>query len=84
MQIFTEIGIDFDNNKYGLGISTEFEEENGKEFRKPGFVKMKISGIYFRLWILKRVLIISSKNGLEIKSKNRNNFKLVFGARGSE
>ncbi|MCT4574687.1 MAG: DUF3977 family protein [Alphaproteobacteria bacterium] len=82
MDIYTEIGIDFDNNKYGLGVSSEIEKEGQDEIRKKGFHKMKIIGIYSRLWLFKTVFIISSKNGFEIKRKNRNNFKWVLGLRG--
>jgi hypothetical protein len=80
-KLFTEIGFDKDNNKYWFGVSSEIEKDDGTETRQTGFIKMKINYIYFRLWVGKKVLIISKK-GFEITKKNRNNFKLVFGIAG--
>ncbi|MBX9742348.1 MAG: DUF3977 family protein [Chthoniobacterales bacterium] len=80
--LFTEIGIDFDNNKYGIGISTEMEDRHGKEIRISGLVEMRIQGVYVRIWILKTVLGIGIPRGLVIKRKTRNNFKLVLGIAG--
>lgn len=75
---FTEVGLDFDNNKFGLGVSTEIENSNG-EIRQKGFKKMKIKEVYLRIWALKRVLILSSRDGFKIVEKDRNNFKVVLG-----
>lgn len=80
--LFTEIGFDLDNNKYFLGVSTEIEDYNGKEVRKPGFVKMKIKGAYIRLWLLKLVIGIGIPEGFVLKKKSRNNFKLILGIVG--
>ena len=79
--IFTEFGLDFDNNKFGLGYSTEIEYPNGKEIRVKKFIKMKNKTYYFRFWIFKTVMVIN-KNGIKIIKKNRNNFKIVFGIGG--
>ena len=80
--LFTEFGIDFDNNKFGLGVSTEVEHPDGSEDRRPGFKKMHISSIYMRIWMFKKVLILSSSNFIELKSKPRNNFKIIIGLSG--
>jgi len=40
---------------------------------------MKIKQIYFRIWILKRVFILSSREGFKTDKKERNNFKFVLG-----
>ena len=79
IRFFTEIGIG--NPTF---INTEKEFPDGKEIRNPGFVKMKIIGLYFRLWIRKKVFIISSKEGFKIQTKNRNKFKLLLGIIGKE
>lgn len=81
-QIFTEIGIDPDNNKYLFGISSEIENEDGTEIRKSGFMKMKLRGFYFRIWILKFVFGFGIPSGFVLKKKNRNNFKILFGLNG--
>jgi len=80
-KIFTEIGFDKDNNKYFFGVSTEIEKEDGTETRSPGFIKMKVNRIYFRLWIGKTVFALSKK-GFDRKLKDRNNFKIVLGFEG--
>tara|TARA_Y100000034_G_scaffold134058_1_gene201448 strand:- start:1671 stop:1916 length:246 start_codon:yes stop_codon:yes gene_type:complete len=76
-EIFTEIG--FGNESF---FSTEIEEGR-KEYRVrelewPG----RITGVYFRIWIFKLVLILSTLNGLEFIKKNKNRFKFIFGVRG--
>ena len=80
--VFTELGFDLDNNKYLLGVSTEIEHQDGNETRKVGFIKMKIRGVYFRIWILKTVFGIGIPSGFVVRKKNRNNFKLIFGLNG--
>lgn len=82
MKKFTEFGIDFDNNKFGLGISSELEDDFGNETRKSGFVKMKPKAIYARFWIFNTVFAISTATKPNIRKKNRNNFKLVIGIAG--
>ena len=77
-KIYTEIG--FGNHSF---LSTEIEEGN-KESRINKFIlPKKISGIYIRFWIFKRVLIISSKNRIVLQNKNKNNFKMLFGIQGT-
>jgi len=77
-RIFTEIG--FGNDTF---LSTEIEEGN-KEYRIPSFVLPKeIDDLYFRFWIFKKILILSTKDGVKIKNKERNKFKIIFGVGGS-
>ncbi len=74
MKIFNEIGIGNDNC-----CSAEIEFENGSEIRLPFLIKIKISEFYIRIWILKKVLILSSKEGIKIKIKNTDRLKIIFG-----
>ena len=76
-KVFAEIG--FGNTTF---LSTEIEKGK-KEFREEGFFFPKErDDVYVRFWIFKKVFVISLKEGFNIKSKNRNNLKLVFGIRG--
>ncbi|HCM89083.1 MULTISPECIES: DUF3977 family protein [Vagococcus] len=75
---FVEIGLDFDQHKWGLGVSTEIETANS-EIRKKGFSKIAITEVYLRLWLLKKVLILSTKEGIKISNKKRKNFKVLIG-----
>lgn len=78
MKIFAEIGI---GNETVL--STEFEEGD-TEYRVGRFViPPKIKSIYFRLWIGRRVYILSTNHGFEITYKDRKKFKLLFGVSGT-
>ncbi len=81
--IFVEYGLDFDNNRFGLGKSVEIENKDGTEYRIKKSIKLRNKKYYFRFWIFKKVFIIS-RNGFEIKQKNRNNLKIVFGIEGEE
>ena len=76
-KIFAEIG--FGNNTF---LSTEFEEGD-TEYRVPRFVvPNKINGFYFRVWLFKDVFILSSNHGFEMKKKDRNKLKILFGIEG--
>lgn len=76
-KVFAEIG--FGNDTF---LSTEFEERE-TEHRVPEFiVPHKIDGMYFRLWIYKNVFILSSNQGFEMKKKDRNKLKILFGISG--
>jgi hypothetical protein len=76
-KVFAEIG--FGNESF---FSTEIEEGDS-EYRIPKFIKpKKIDGFYFRFWIFKTVFILSTKNGFEIKKKDRNKLKILFGLSG--
>jgi len=82
-KIFVEYGLDFDNNKFGLGRSVEIEYADGSEERIKQIPNNFISQRYYvRFWILKTVFSYS-KDGFKIKKKDRNNFKLVFGIAGT-
>jgi hypothetical protein len=78
IQIFSEIG-------YGNDSFCSTEIEKGKyEHRIRGFVIPKnIEGIYLRIWIWKKVFVISSKNGFSLNSKDRVKIKFLFGFEGS-
>jgi hypothetical protein len=77
IQIFSEIG--YGNNSF---CSTEIEK--GKyEHRVKGFViPPKIEGFYIRIWIWKKVFVLSSKNGISLNSKERARVKVLFGLEG--
>ena len=70
-------------SEIGIGnptlISTEFEFPDGTETRHQGFYVKSISEIYFRLWVNKSVLILSSKEGIKIQHKPYRAFKLIIG-----
>lgn len=82
-RIFTELGFDADHHKYLFGISSEIEEEDGTEIRKVGFLKMKLTGCYLRVWIGKMVFGIGIPSGLLVVRKQRYNFKVVLGFSGN-
>ena len=78
-KIFAEIG--FGNESF---LSTEFEKGK-REYRISKFIKpKKIRGFYFRLWIFKKVLVLSTYNGISLNDKGRNKFKIIFGIEGTE
>ena len=57
-----------------------------KKEKNTGFQNLscpkKVKGYYLRVWVFKKVFIISTNNGFEIVKKSRNNFKIVFGISG--
>lgn len=76
-KVFAEIG--FGNDTF---LSTEFEEGD-TEYRVSKFVlPNKINGVYFRFWLFKDVFILSSNHGFEMKKKDRNKLKILFGIDG--
>ncbi len=76
-RVYAEVG--FGNDTF---FNTEFEEGES-EYRVPKFVKPKVvDEFYFRLWIFKKVFILSTKNGFEIRTKDRNKLKILFGLGG--
>jgi hypothetical protein len=76
-KVFAEIG--FGNDTF---LSTEFEEGD-TEYRVLKFVlPNKINGFYFRVWLFKDVFILSSNHGFEMKKKDRNKLKILFGIEG--
>lgn len=82
--IYIEYGLDFDNNRFGLGRSVEVERDDGTEYRTKEKIKLSQKSYYFRLWLGKYVLVISRANGFELVHKNRYNLKIVFGIKGKE
>lgn len=85
-KIFIEYGLDFDNNKYGFGRSTEIEFPDGTEIRTKEKIKIDGGGgvisWYIRLWIFKHVFSIDGNGTTRHTKKNRNNLKIVFGRYG--
>tara|TARA_Y100000310_G_C20590602_1_gene767792 strand:+ start:1069 stop:1314 length:246 start_codon:yes stop_codon:yes gene_type:complete len=78
-EIFAEMGLGNANI-----LSTEIEDGD-KEYRVKGFVApKKIRGIYIRIWLFKKVFILSSLNGFELIRKRKNKFKIIFGIRGTD
>ncbi|MBI2409570.1 DUF3977 family protein [Candidatus Kaiserbacteria bacterium] len=78
-KVFAEIGIGNDTF-----LSTEFEEGD-HEYRIPKFVlPEKVKSLYFRLWLLKTVFILSTNHGFEIKKKDRNKIKIILGISGEQ
>ena len=76
---YAEIGIG-----NGSIVSTEIETEHG-EVRVPRFVAPRhVDDVYLRFWIGRRVLILSTKNGIKVTRKDSRNFKLLFGLGGQE
>ncbi len=76
-KVYAEIGIG--NESF---LSTEFEEGK-KEWRVKGFKPpKKVTSFYIRIWIFKRVLVISFFNGMFLRKKTKNKFKFVLGLGG--
>ena len=76
-KVYAEIG--FGNDSF---LSTEVEEGE-KEYRIPKLIiPKKINEFYLRFWVFKKVLIISTIDGVKIKNKNKNKLKILFGIGG--
>ncbi len=76
-KIYAEIG--FGNDTF---LSTEIEEV-GREHRIRGFIlPEKIKEVYFRLWVFKKVFVLSTLDGFRIKTKDRNKLKMLVGVGG--
>lgn len=76
-KVFAELGIGNDTF-----FSTEFEEGDS-EYRISKFIlPSKITGFYFRFWVFKKVFVLSSDKGFEVREKNRNKLKILFGVSG--
>ena len=75
--VYAEIG--FGNKSF---LSTEFEIGK-KEYRVSKFIfPKKIKEIYFKIWILKKVMIISFFKGFIFQSKDKNKLKILIGIGG--
>ena len=83
-KIFNEYGLDFDNNRYGFGQSSEVEYSDGTEMRTHEKIKIKnVQARYFRIWIGKIIFIIDSdRPHFSVCKKKRWNFKIVYGKSG--
>jgi hypothetical protein len=76
-RVYAEAG--FGNKEF---LSTEIEEDNN-ENRVAGFIlPEQVDDYYFRIWIFKVGLIISTKDGLKPFRKDRNKLKIIFGISG--
>ena len=76
-KVYAELG--FGNDTF---LSTEVEKGK-REYRSPKFIlPKKIQGIYFRFWIFKKVLVLSSFDGIKLQSKDKNKLKILFGVQG--
>lgn len=82
MKAYVEYGLDFDNNRFGFGKSTEIENDDGTEYRIKTNISIYNKCYYVRLWIGKKVFSYSVHDGFKIKTKKRNNFKLILGVAG--
>lgn len=76
IKIFTEIGIG--NASF---VSTEIEKGE-QEKRVRGFVRMRVTDIYLRLWIGRIVHILSWRDGYIRVVKPRSCFKFLLGVGG--
>ncbi|MDD3145029.1 MAG: DUF3977 family protein [Candidatus Gracilibacteria bacterium] len=81
-KIFNELGVSLVVGPGNwIGFSNEIEDGE-KEVRTYGWEKIKVKDIndlYIRIWLLKRVLVFSSKNGIKLKLKNKYGFKIILG-----
>jgi hypothetical protein len=77
IRTYSEVGIG-----NGSLLSTEYEYGH-RELRVSWFAWPEhISGYYIRIWVWRRVMIISTDNGVEIQHKDKRRFKLVLGMKG--
>lgn len=63
-----------------IWFSNEIEDWE-KEVRTYWWEKIKVKDIndlYIRIWLLKRVLVFSSKNWIKLKLKNKYWFKIIL------
>ncbi|MDF2923554.1 MAG: hypothetical protein K0R57_2468 [Paenibacillaceae bacterium] len=64
-------------------IRTEIEEEDGTECELRGIVRpFSPRSAYLRLWIGKKVVILDSREGLKLTTKNRRTVKIIIGLSG--
>ncbi len=76
-KVFSEIG--FGNSSF---FSTEFEKGK-KEVRVKKFIlPEKIKEFYFRIWVARRVLVISFFQGISFKKRENAKFKFLIGVGG--
>jgi len=76
-KVFAEVG--FGNDSF---FSTEVEEDK-KEYRVPKFLMpRKIKGFYIRIWIIRRVLVLSTCGSISLTKKSKTRIKFLFGVEG--
>jgi len=77
IKIFAELG-------FGNPTFCNTEIEKGKyEHRISRFITPpKIEGVYLRIWIWKRVFVLSSNNGFSLNQKDKVKLKVLFGIEG--
>jgi hypothetical protein len=69
--------------EFGLGNESFVNSEIENEVRQKGIVRIKnLKDVYVRIWIKKKVLVLSLKDGIKIVDKGRVNLKLIFGVKG--
>ena len=83
-KIFAEYGLDFHNNRFWFGRSTEVEYTDGTEIRTNKKVHFnKVAAVYMRIWIGKlQFAIDTDKPHFAFKKRDRRNFLWVFGISG--
>ncbi len=79
LKIFAELG--YGNPSF---LSTEIEKGEQEKRVSRFVIPPKIEGIYFRFWVGKRVLVLSTKNGFSLKKKDRVKLKILFGIEGKK
>ena len=76
-RVYSEIGLGNDTF-----LSTEIEKGKN-EIRKEVFILPKrIREFYLRIWINYTVLVISTKDGLKLKKKDKIRYKFILGIGG--
>lgn len=76
-KVFAEVGIG--NETF---LSTEYEEGE-LEYRVPTFaVPVTIQEFYIRIWVGEVVIVLSTKEGIKQRRKNRKAFKVLLGIGG--
>jgi len=63
-------------------FNTEIEKGNYEHRVAKFIIPTKIEGIYFRFWVWKKVLVLSTKNGVSFGKKDRLKLKILFGIEG--
>ncbi|MEK7600535.1 MAG: DUF3977 family protein [Patescibacteria group bacterium] len=73
-------------SEMGIGNSSLFSteiEEGANEWRVSKFLlPKKITDYYIRIWIWRKVLILSTKDGMKFKTKDTKRFKFLLGIGG--
>ena len=77
LDIFAELG--FGN---GTFFSTEIEKGRYEKRVSKFIIPPVVKGIYLRFWIGKSVFVLSTKNGVSLKKKDRTKLKILFGIEG--